>query len=416
MSDKNSQKTALEDVLSGARKVEGAARLGKAIANIAKGAASGGLHGAAAGAVKSFGKQFIIIAVVLLLLPVLFILLLPTLIFGGLNAPDQNGLPIMNNNPQIVEYISETNSTVAGILMDGYTETKEDVEAQASRIEYVEIVDTVGGNIVFDANKIICWYSASQNETAENISIPHLASMVEAHKRKLYYYTIDYEDRTITWEDDDGNTHEETVTYTIFTILYAGEEYFPNELFALSAEQLSLSTDYSSNLTIFLYDSFEATANGTHDEIKDLLGDDDTPLADGEFGSPFPGTDWAAHITSPFGSRPYPGVGSGTTNHTGLDIGMAEGTTIHAVNSGTVLFVRNSGASGYGLHLAINHGGGYVTLYAHCSKILVSEGQQVSAGDPIAEVGQTGWSTGPHLHIEVIVDGSPKNPIEYLSK
>lgn len=86
------------------------------------------------------------------------------------------------------------------------------------------------------------------------------------------------------------------------------------------------------------------------------------------------------------------------------------------MRGGTVLFVRDSGSSGYGKHLAIHHSGGYVTLYAHCSQLLVRQGQKVEAGQAIARVGQTGWATGPHLHIEVIVDGEPRDPLGYLSK
>ena len=88
-------------------------------------------------------------------------------------------------------------------------------------------------------------------------------------------------------------------------------------------------------------------------------------------------------------------------------------TDIHAVNGGTVLFVRYK-TTGYGYHLAIDHGGGKVTLYGHCSKILVTEGQTISQGEVIARVGSTGKSTGSHLHFEVIVDGVPQNPRSYL--
>lgn len=91
------------------------------------------------------------------------------------------------------------------------------------------------------------------------------------------------------------------------------------------------------------------------------------------------------------------------------------GTAIHAVKGGTVLFVRDTGSSGYGKHVAINHGGGVVTLYAHCSALLVTAGQQIEKGDVIARVGQTGWATGNHLHIEVIIDGKPVNPLDYIS-
>lgn len=109
-------------------------------------------------------------------------------------------------------------------------------------------------------------------------------------------------------------------------------------------------------------------------------------------------------------------MGTGTSNHTGLDIAPGLGTEISAVKGGIVLFVRDSGSSGYGKHLAINHGGGYVTLYAHCSQILVREGEQVTAGQVIAKVGKNGWATGPHLHIEVIIDGTPVDPLGYLSR
>lgn len=414
MSDENRQSSGLEDVLNAAQKVKGAAKAGKAIANIAKGAAAGGLAGAATEAVKSLKKEVVVVVIMLLAIPILFLVLLPTVIFGGLNPPETGDQPILNDNPQVVENISTINSTISQILTEAYTETKDEVEARAEGLEYVEIIDTVGGNIVYDANKIICWYCASQVQSVDNISIPHLASLVTAHKRQLYYYTVHYEQRTITWHDDDGE-HSKTVTYTIFTILYAGEEYFPNQLFQLSDDQKELSGYYAENLTIFLYDSAEAAANGTHNEIKDMIAGDDTPLEEGAFGNPFPDTDWSGLITSGFGDRPYPGVGTGTSNHTGLDIGVGEGTDICAVKGGTVLFVRDTGGSGYGKHVAISHGGGYVTLYAHCSQILVSEGQHVDAGDVIAKVGQTGWATGPHLHIEVIIDGQPQNPLDYLS-
>lgn len=80
---------------------------------------------------------------------------------------------------------------------------------------------------------------------------------------------------------------------------------------------------------------------------------------------------------------------------------------------GSVQFVRYK-TTGYGYHLAIDHGGGFVTLYGHCSKILVTEGQTVRAGEIIAQVGSTGRSTGPHLHFETRINGEMKNPRSYL--
>ena len=98
--------------------------------------------------------------------------------------------------------------------------------------------------------------------------------------------------------------------------------------------------------------------------------------------------------------------------HTGLDIGAASGTKILAVADGVVKYASPMGT--YGNLVIISHGNGIETYYAHCSRILVSVGQQVSSGDNIALVGSTGNSTGPHLHFEVRINGSPVNPQRYL--
>jgi len=112
-------------------------------------------------------------------------------------------------------------------------------------------------------------------------------------------------------------------------------------------------------------------------------------------------------ISSPYGIR-------WGRLHTGIDIAAAYGTTIRAAAAGKVTFVGWYGS--YGRSVLIDHGGGLSTLYAHASAILVSVGQQVSAGTPVAKVGSSGNSTGPHLHFEVRVDGKPCNPLSYLGE
>ena len=115
--------------------------------------------------------------------------------------------------------------------------------------------------------------------------------------------------------------------------------------------------------------------------------------------------------TSGFGMRVHPitGVEKG---HTGMDIAAPTGTAIHASGNGVVVF---SGVkSGYGNCIEIDHGYGYHTLYGHASKLIATVGQQIRRGDKIALVGSTGMSTGPHLHYEVIVDGSKVNPDHFL--
>lgn len=124
------------------------------------------------------------------------------------------------------------------------------------------------------------------------------------------------------------------------------------------------------------------------------------------------GSGWRSMVTSEFGGRTDPITGE-WAGHTGLDLGAPKGTAIRAARGGTVESV-SYGSTGYGYHLTIDHGGGLVTLYGHCSQILVREGQKVKAGDIIAKVGSTGKSTGNHLHFEVRVSGTAKNPRNYL--
>jgi murein DD-endopeptidase MepM/ murein hydrolase activator NlpD len=106
--------------------------------------------------------------------------------------------------------------------------------------------------------------------------------------------------------------------------------------------------------------------------------------------------------------------------HSGVDLGGTYGAPIVAAHDGTVLLVRNSwegrntGGSGYGNYIVIDHGDGYSTLYGHLKDTLVKVGQQVKAGDKIATCGSTGTSTGPHLHFEVMIDGHTVNPLDFV--
>ncbi|MFO0705205.1 MAG: M23 family metallopeptidase [Candidatus Andersenbacteria bacterium] len=100
--------------------------------------------------------------------------------------------------------------------------------------------------------------------------------------------------------------------------------------------------------------------------------------------------------------------------HTGLDIACPFGSPISAADGGTVIFA--SWAGGYGYNVVIDHGGGYTTRYAHIKEggIHVRVGQQVSRGQYIADEGSTGWSTGPHCHFEIMLNGAFQNPLNYL--
>jgi murein DD-endopeptidase MepM/ murein hydrolase activator NlpD len=99
--------------------------------------------------------------------------------------------------------------------------------------------------------------------------------------------------------------------------------------------------------------------------------------------------------------------------HTGLDIAAPLGTTVKAAAAGTVVVATKS-TTGYGWRIVVDHGGGYTTLYAHLSAFSVAEGHKVTRGQPIGAVGATGLATGPHLHFEVGVNGTPQDPLRYL--
>ncbi|WP_097006878.1 murein hydrolase activator EnvC family protein [Lacrimispora amygdalina] len=120
----------------------------------------------------------------------------------------------------------------------------------------------------------------------------------------------------------------------------------------------------------------------------------------------------SARITSSFGDRDSPTEGA-SSNHQGIDIGASSGNDVLAAASGTVTISTYSYSAGN--YIMIHHGGGVYTVYMHCSQLLVSAGQEVSQGQLIGKVGSTGYSTGPHLHFGIRVNGSYVNPVKYVS-
>lgn len=118
-------------------------------------------------------------------------------------------------------------------------------------------------------------------------------------------------------------------------------------------------------------------------------------------------------ITSPFGMRKSP-FGYGSEFHPGIDISVPVGTPVKAAGKGVVTYA--GWLTGYGNAVIIDHGYGIESVYGHNSEILVKVGQSVKRGDIIAKSGNTGRSTGPHVHFEVRVNGNPVDPMKYLAK
>lgn len=115
-------------------------------------------------------------------------------------------------------------------------------------------------------------------------------------------------------------------------------------------------------------------------------------------------------VSSNYGGRT---MGGRAENHSGLDLSAASGTPIYATGPGIV--TKSGWGTGYGQYVEINHGNGYLTRYAHASRLIARVGDRVTAGEHIANVGCTGRCTGPHLHYEVVKDGQRKNPSTYLA-
>lgn len=135
----------------------------------------------------------------------------------------------------------------------------------------------------------------------------------------------------------------------------------------------------------------------------------DTKYIGGELAWPVPGY---TRITSKYGMRVHPITGQYKL-HTGVDIGAPTGANFIAVNEGIV--IRSELNTAYGNMVIIDHGGGISTLYAHGSEILVQVGQTVKRGDAILKVGSTGYSTGPHAHFEVRINGITVDPLPYIT-
>lgn len=145
-------------------------------------------------------------------------------------------------------------------------------------------------------------------------------------------------------------------------------------------------------------------------EINRLVGDDSfsgsfTP-GSGAFSYPVRG-----RLTSPFGYRRHP-IFKVVSFHSGVDLAAPYGTPVMASDNGRVIF--NGWYGGYGKVVIVDHGMAFSTLYAHLSSATASRGKSIQKGETIGYEGQTGYSTGPHVHFEVRKNGRPQNPLNYL--
>lgn len=249
--------------------IDAASKIGKAVANIAKGAATGGAHGAALEAAKSAKKWFIPL-LALLLLPIILVAMLPTVIFGSFLGDGSETKNAIADEAVFAQNLSELNTGISTILSAALQNVLDRIDSDFSQSCCDEMVinNPYGSNVVFNANTFISMYCASKDTDIESISIDNLKFVLQSHLEKLYSFT--YQDTTefVTVESEstkgeaeapemeDSQPEPELVAVTVrtYTIHYNGESYFANQVFSLSEEQRLLSNDYAQNLSVLLND------------------------------------------------------------------------------------------------------------------------------------------------------------------
>ena len=226
---------------------------------------------------------------------------------------------------------------------------------------------------------------------------------------------VDYfthpETATIGTTDKDGNLTTTEITETVLVI----------ELTHKTPDEMAVDYHFTARQSTYLQllqdpqyeELWTELLGGFAQGGGELMNPDSTRTPTGTLQWPLP---VAGTITSQFGYRVDPITGE-VSSHTGTDIACAEGTPILAAADGIVTVANglDSWAGSYGYYIQVDHGGGLETLYAHCSSICVTTGQQVQVGEVIGYVGHTGRATGSHLHLEVWVGRSRKDAMSFFS-
>ena len=224
-------------------------------------------------------------------------------------------------------------------------------------------------------------------------------------------YATRAETAVIETTDEDGNPTTTEITETVLVIELTHKT--PDEM----AADYHFTTRQNSYLQLLQDPQYEELwtelLGGFEQGGGGVMSPDGTRAPTGTLQWPLP---VAGTITSQFGHRVDPITGA-VSSHTGTDIACAEGTPILAAADGTVTVANglDSWGGSYGYYIQIDHGGGLETLYAHCSSICVTTGQQLQAGQVIGYVGHTGRVTGNHLHLEVRVDRSRKDAMSFFN-
>ena len=253
--NRKKEQSALSSAASAAGTAKSALKTGKAVAGAAKGAAAGPYGMLAAGLWenrKVIGKVLAAFAA-LLMLPVLFILMLPSLIFGSLGLDDATG-DALNDNSVIMENIAEAETSIEAILREKHDALLDDIQREADALgsgcEY-GITDDFSDRIIYESALVISQFCASQEDYRE-VNLKKLEKILRDNTDGIFTYTVEVTE----FEETDEETGESrTIHHYEYTVEYAGESYFARDVFHLTDEQAQTAEYYAANLHLFLFDT-----------------------------------------------------------------------------------------------------------------------------------------------------------------
>ena len=321
-------------------------------------------------------------------------------IFFAANAPSADAITVQ----QAVETLTEEYRDRLEEISDTVQHDRQDITANDD-VYYIRWQDVLA---VFSS------YVAGSEQGAP------VAALTEKQVDKLREimwamnavdYTTRAETAVIETTDKNGRPTTATITETVLVIELTHKT--PDEM----AADYHFTTRQNNYLQLLQDPQYEELwaelLGGFKQGGGELMNPDNTRTPTGTLQWPLP---VAGTITSQFGHRVDPITGE-VSSHTGTDIACAEGTPILAAADGTVTVANglDSWGGSYGYYIQIDHGGGLETLYAHCSSICVTTGQQVQVGEVIGYVGHTGRVTGNHLHLEVRIDGNRADVLRYFT-
>lgn len=262
-----------------------------------------------------------------------------------------------------------------------------------------EVINMEGENIDFVALDNMPSYELKLVERSQETNEDEILLALKEEAVVMYkYYAVILNDETVSCVDNMEEAEE--------AVNQIKEEHKDDSI----ELDLVVTTNYTENIDEIGIESISVAKEEVEQKVEVLIEEDKKTKLPSINGVLLAVTPVSGRITSRYGS--ISSVRSGA--HTGTDIACATGTNIKVVANGTVTFSQRDGS--YGNLIKVDHGNRVETWYAHCSKLYATVGQQVKAGDVIAAVGSTGNSTGPHLHLEIRVDGVAINPQKYLYK